>query len=345
MSVGCRVGLKATRILPLFTLFVLAPMIGELLSGSSPPTEFFNPVGFLLLSSLYGSGAIVVREIRVRWQKDFRALLLLGAAYGIVEEGLMVKSFFDPNWMDLGILGSFGRWVGVNWVWAEMLMIYHAVFSTTIPIVLVELVFPDRKSERWTGNRSFMFFAALLALVTVIGFFLLTPYVPPLPQHLLTILATNLLICAAYKLPEQKVEKRKRGRSGRLCLAGLASTLSFFLIFWLGPYVLNPPVVVATLGMALVLGMVKLLSGFDWESHESSLNRLAIVSGALLFLIIIAPLQELDVTRKDNPFGMTLVAVATAAGLLLLRETQESSEPLQCSSTGFVRRLIEFVSP
>jgi len=84
-------------------------MIGELLSGSAPPTEFFNPIVFLLLASLYGSGAIVVRELKIRWKKDIRAVLLLGAAYGILEEGLMVKSFFDPGWMDLGILGTFGR--------------------------------------------------------------------------------------------------------------------------------------------------------------------------------------------------------------------------------------------
>jgi hypothetical protein len=75
-------------------------------------------------------------------------LLLLGAANGILEEGLMVKSpFFNPNWVDLGILGSFGRWMDVNWVWAETLTVYHAVFSITIPIVLVELAYHERKNE------------------------------------------------------------------------------------------------------------------------------------------------------------------------------------------------------
>ena len=99
------------------------------------------------MASLYGSGAIVIRELKLCWKKDFKALLLLGAAYGILEEGLLVKSFFDPKWMDLGILGSFGRWAEVNWVWAEMLTVYHAVFSITIPIVLVELAYAERREE------------------------------------------------------------------------------------------------------------------------------------------------------------------------------------------------------
>jgi hypothetical protein len=50
-------------------LFFLAPAIAELLLGSSPPSEFFNPFIFLLLASLYGSGAVIVRELKVRWRR------------------------------------------------------------------------------------------------------------------------------------------------------------------------------------------------------------------------------------------------------------------------------------
>ncbi len=77
-------------------LFLLSPAIAELLSGSAPPLEFFNPLGFVILASLYGSGAILARELALRWRKGYLSLLLLGAAYGVIEEGLIVKSFFDP---------------------------------------------------------------------------------------------------------------------------------------------------------------------------------------------------------------------------------------------------------
>jgi len=53
---------KANCARPILFLFVLSPAIGELLSGSSPPLEFFNPFTFLILASLYGSGALLVRE-------------------------------------------------------------------------------------------------------------------------------------------------------------------------------------------------------------------------------------------------------------------------------------------
>jgi hypothetical protein len=181
-------------------LFLLSPTIAELLSGSAPPTEFFNPFTFLLLTSLYGSGAILARELTLRWRKGIISLLLLGAAYGIIEEGLMVKSFFDPAWPDLGILGTYGRWAGVNWVWAEMLTIYHAAFSIAIPILLVELIYPSRRKELWVGDRTLKSFAALLAGVVLLGFILL-PYRPPIPQYILTALLVVLLIFTAKKIP------------------------------------------------------------------------------------------------------------------------------------------------
>lgn len=98
------------------TLLFLSPITAELLSGSAPPVEFFNPFGLMTLVVLYGCGAIILRELKIRWRKGYGVLLVLGAAYGIIEEGLMVKSFFYPYWMDIGILGVYGRWLGVNWV-------------------------------------------------------------------------------------------------------------------------------------------------------------------------------------------------------------------------------------
>jgi len=55
--------------------------------------EFFDPSTLLLLAALYGCGALLVREAWIRWGRGPYAPSLLGAAYGIVEEGLLVKSF------------------------------------------------------------------------------------------------------------------------------------------------------------------------------------------------------------------------------------------------------------
>ena len=96
----------------------------------------------------------------------------------------MVKSFFDPSWLDLGVLGVYGGLGGVNWVWSLLLTIYHAVFSITIPIMLVELLFPDNRDERWVGRRGMIGLSLLLTADVLLGFFLLTTYRPPAVPYL-----------------------------------------------------------------------------------------------------------------------------------------------------------------
>ena len=155
---------------PVATLLVLSPAVGELLSGSSPPSQFFNPVSFLLLVGLYGCGALLVREAVARRKLNAVGLLLLGAAYGIVEEGLTCKSFFNPHWTDTGFLSVYGRGWGVNWVWTFGLTVYHMVVSITVPIFLTEALFSGRADGPWLRRRGWIFASAALSLVTVLGF-------------------------------------------------------------------------------------------------------------------------------------------------------------------------------
>ncbi|NBD35416.1 MAG: hypothetical protein GVY30_05400 [Chloroflexi bacterium] len=144
-----RITTRLQNLPPALVLFIVAPVFGELFSGSSPLNEFINPIIFLTLALLYGCGAILVRELVIRWDKGWPSLLLLGVAYGIYEEGIMVQSFFDPTWVDLGNLAVYGRVAGVNWVWAEHLILFHALISIAASIAFVEMLYPQRRRERW----------------------------------------------------------------------------------------------------------------------------------------------------------------------------------------------------
>ena len=105
------------HLLPVLTLFLLAPVIGELVSGSSPPANWLQPGNYLFMVPLYGAGALLVRELAVRWKTGWAGVILLGAAYGILEEGIDVMSFFNTAWPDLGASALYGRWADVSWIW------------------------------------------------------------------------------------------------------------------------------------------------------------------------------------------------------------------------------------
>jgi hypothetical protein len=121
----------------------------------------------------------------------------------------------------------------------------------------------------------------------------------------------------AYKLPSSWGDEgsKKLPKPMLLWAVGFLGTLAFFITFLAGPH-LTSPLIVMTLGVLLVVGIVRLLKRFDWNL-SNDLHQLALVGGGLSFLIVLAPLQELDKTRADNPMGMSLVGLAFLIGLVL----------------------------
>lgn len=314
------------KISPALLLFFLSPAIAELLSGSAPPIEFFNPFGFILLSSLYGSGALIARELKIRWNKGYVSLFILGAAYGIIEEALMVKSFFDPNWMDLGVLGVYGRWQGVNWVWVEWLTIYHAIFSIAIPITLVELAFPKERNLSWIGNKQFKGLGALLIGVTAFGFLFLTDFYPSILQYLLFLVIVGVLVGVAMKTPI------KAGKGGlnrptprRSLLFGFVAVLVLFLYFGGGPNLIEEPLILMIGGVVIVAIIFLFLGRYRWN-RKTLYQKFCLSAGALLFLVFLTPFQEFDANRLDNTRGMVIVGIIALIMLLLLRKRLKQKE-------------------
>jgi len=302
------------RIPPALFLFFLAPAIGELLSGSAPPVEFFNPFMLLILPALYGSGAVLARELTLRWDKRWPTILTLGLAYGIIEEGLMIKSFFDPNWMDLGILGTYGRVAGVNWVWSVSLTLYHATVSIAIPILLTEILYADRRDEPWIGRRGMIGLSILLAAVVLFGALAMAPYRPPFIPYLFAIIATVGLCFLARRMPKRFGPPKPAPRLRPLWIGmfGFLSIIAYFIGGWALPELGIPPVLTIGFLILLALGVLHL---FRWASGEgawSDVGRLALATGALTFFILLALLAA------DNPAGMALVGLAAAVGLLAL---------------------------
>jgi hypothetical protein len=329
--------MKKPEFPPALALFLLAPAIGELLSGSAPPAEFFTPFGFLMIICLYGSGAVVIRELKIRWKKGTGSTLLLGASYGVLEEALLVTSWFSPHWMDLGPMAVYGRMLGINMVWAEMLTIYHAVFSITIPILLTELAFPKRRNQNWIGKKLLITLTALLFALTVFGYWLfstLMKYWTPLPQYLTGIAIMTTFIYLAQRLPPdwgthgQKPLPKPRV----LWLITAAASFAFFLGFYSSPSLIPWPLAILY-GVLLTILMTKFITRYNWHQQPNNMHVFALCSGALAFFLVFAPLQELDKTRTDNTQGMILVAIATIIALITLRHKIKQQNNQQQTTT------------
>jgi hypothetical protein len=293
---------------PALVLWFLAPVFGELFSGSTPLNEYLSPITIVLFGMLYGSGAILIRELVVRWKKSWPSLILLGLAYGIFEEGLMVRSFFDPGWSDLGQLGIYGRPGEVNWVWAEHLSIYHALISIAASIVFVEILFPARRAEPWIGTRGLVWNALCLAATLPVGAWL-NPYETPDLLLGMCWLVIAALTLAAWRIPATApVSRVTRVPSPGVFFgfAFLATLGQFFLLYFTGEKEF-PPFLVTMLLLALydlsLLWLVRRWNGnfAAWDDR----HRIALINGSLTFFLLLGPLTiggEYPIMAVSNPF-------------------------------------------
>lgn len=132
---------------PAITLFVLAPVIAELLSASTPVSR----AGELIVECLfYGPTALLIREVVRRQGWSWWSVVMLGLAMGTFEEGLLTQTLFNPEFMHLNpVYGN--RW-GINGAWMEFIIPYHAIWSISVPIVISEQLFPVRAEKPWLSR-------------------------------------------------------------------------------------------------------------------------------------------------------------------------------------------------
>ena len=192
----------------------------------------------------------------------------------------MVRSFFSPTWKDLGVLRTYGRWLGTNWVWAEWLAIYHAIFSIAIPIFLVELTYPQSKTRIWLSSRMRILFHGLLVLAIILGFFAF-PYDPGVLAIAGCIAAVVALGWLAKRIPNISPTQRNLRVSWKILVPlGFSVPAIFFFLFTTALIPLAAGTMIV--GAILVLGYERLLT--RWAKRGfSDLQKLGLMTGALGF--------------------------------------------------------------
>jgi len=247
---------------PHIVLFFLSPFVVELMTGSAPPLEFFNPVGFLFIVTWYGCGVLLVREIAFRKQLDWKGILLLGMGFGILEEGIFVKTFFDPYAVDLDMFSTFGRYFGTNIPWAMYLTLFHALYSILFPIMLTYVFFKEDIKRPWLTRRGMTICGIILVIFSLFGWFFSdpslsgTPYTPSAVHFVGCLAAIAVLAGISFRTgkPEYTFEKVTKKERRTLLLQGFI----IGCLFSLGVFI------VAALFMSTVIliGYVLITMGF-----------------------------------------------------------------------------------
>jgi hypothetical protein len=220
---------------PVWAITLSSPVIPELLSGSTPlALVYVDPLAFaglvLLEMALYGSGVLLVREAVVRWRKGWATALLLALAYAILEEGFTTILF--PHAVLLASPPLYGRWMGINWIWAVVILQLHTAYSIGAQVLLFHLAFPELRGKSLLSDAAIAR-SILLLLGADAAFMALSSWVPPFPLSVIPLFA--LLVClVAARLWPSSLPSPTRERP-RWTPAGAAALGSLF-----GPCLIVP---------------------------------------------------------------------------------------------------------
>lgn len=232
----------------IWALLLLAPFIAEVLSGATRLSFIFVFVPEVMV---WGTGALLAREVVRRWRAAWPSLLLLGLALSVWEEFLCQQTSLAPlPWAGASV--SYARLWGVNWLYFLFMLAYESIWVVMVPVTVTELFFPSRRREPWLRRRGIVIASVCFAWGSFMAWFawvqrarpkmLHVPvYNPPVVTLLAGLLVIAVLIVEAWLLARRGMRTVARGIPGPGWLAiivllfGLPWYTLMMLVFSQGP--------------------------------------------------------------------------------------------------------------
>ncbi|MEO3784070.1 hypothetical protein ABGB12_12110 [Actinocorallia sp. B10E7] len=288
---------------PALGLLVLSPICAEYLIGyleiMSRPLELL--VGLLFLAPLYGTVAVMIREAVRRTGRGWPSILLLGAAFGLIQAGLIDQSLFNPAFIDDPFwdqerLPTLIPGLGISANHALTFIAGHAIWSFAAPIAVVESCVPRIADRPWLGKVGTSVMVALYALAVLVFFHEHTEHFMATPAQLGTTAALALvLIVAAFAIPRRRV--RRPGRvpaAWRVGVLGTVLLTAYHLLPATWPGIALKAATLFLSGGLLVWWSARARWGRD---HVLAVGGAALVANASLSFLV-QPLGEVSYPAK-----------------------------------------------
>ncbi|VXB26837.1 conserved membrane hypothetical protein [Aeromicrobium sp. 9AM] len=148
---------------------VIAPWMAEMSWGGIPFTEMLWVV--LFLGPMYGGAAVLIREVARRSGRGWPTILLLAAAFGAFQAGVVDQSLFNPDYARYDFQHPVHiDGVDVSLYYLVAFVTGHVVVSISVPIVIAE-AWSRRSAGPWLGRRGLWIVGVLYVLATIVNHF------------------------------------------------------------------------------------------------------------------------------------------------------------------------------
>jgi hypothetical protein len=312
---------------PIWTLVFLAPVIAEVLSGSTRTSILFVLLPEMMV---WGVGALLCRELVRRWQAGGTSLLLLGLALSVAEEFLIQQTSIAPLPFP-GVHGDYGRMGGINLVYFLFMLGFESVWVVVVPVHVTELIFPSRRELPWLRLRGWIISCVVFLIGSRIAWYGwvqqarprlgAAPYHPPIAYLAGGLAAIVGLIALAYLL-------RNAGRpvgDGRTAPAWLAAVTALVMgAAWFGligqifvPHPWGTANQALMAGCAWALLALVLFTGWTSRRAWSDVHCFLACWGATLACQAV-PYMTITSWPKIDIIGKAIFDAAAIAGFLWL---------------------------
>ena len=326
-----------------FCLF--AGLIAEtFVTASTSPADFLSrPLIVPFNIVLYGTFDLVAREVIVRRRAGLASVVLLGAAYGFINEGVAAGTWYaihPPGYIFIG---------GVDWAWALSLTIFHAIISVFTPIAFIEILFPSVRGQSLLPRWGIVSCVILLLGCLIVAIVILVPLPLPIFFYRLTVLVAAIVFCLiAATLPSRRapitttttiphlstpvapLALENRAATARrlpglwqLRIAGFLAMFAFFFLTMLFPIIVavllhaqpDGLIIAQVIDCAVFLALGALVIGRGWTWAQrvgwSPRQNLALLIGGVTFTTLLLNLTEAPMGEifSTLPFYGLLIAL------------------------------------
>jgi len=269
------------KIVAVITLFFVAPLVAEYLLGDLPLKML---PALIVLAPAYGGAAVLIRETARRTGRGWPMMLILGAAYTLIGEGLLSQSLFNPDYMKMHLHlldPAYIPALGIGAWWTLLMFNLHTFWSMGVSIALVEALFPADAETPWLGLVGDSVVAVVFVLGAAANFaigFKQNHFVASEAQLLGAAAVSVLLMVSAFLIPARR-SHRSDSRAPSPWIAGS-------IAFVLGMGVLHTPPKWGWAAVGVLLAFdatfLVLVTFFSRQNGWSALHVLNLAAGGAL---------------------------------------------------------------
>lgn len=297
----------------IWTLILLAMILPELATGSTPLFNFLNPIVLFIVFLGYGITVLLIREVVVRNKLNLFGLFIIGLSYTVLNEGLFAKTLIQSKGLPIALYDNYGYVFGISFPFFITIALFHSLYSVMFPILVTHFYYKEESAVPWLSKKISYVLLSIPFVVGVLNFFGDVKGKGSLEQCMVLFILLCLLLAIGYHYG------RKIYKEGDRYILSMK-------FFWLGVStflfsMLLLTIVIAGLKIPIILFLTTAVLGCVFYIRNVTTKHIIQKEALLLFLVgcyLHTTITTFSIVATTNPALLIERIISTSIIFVLL---------------------------